>query len=162
MATFETTGIDDLMLSMQEVAEIPDEIVDDILAAGAEVVVEAQKKQLTSLGLFSSGKLILSIDWVKKSGDYKGGKRRYVLIYPTGVHHTYATAQKQRQNKGRKSNRYSRKVRNNDIGFILEFGAPNRGIPAHAWMWEANEKSADATTAAELRVYDEFLKSKNL
>ena len=52
MATFSVDGLGDFMLSMQQVAELPGEVIDEILEAGSEVVIKAQKDELLTLGLY--------------------------------------------------------------------------------------------------------------
>ena len=69
MATFSVDGLGDFMLSMQQVAELPGEVIDEILEAGSEVVIKAQKDELLTLGLYdneSSGPhLVDSIKLIK-------------------------------------------------------------------------------------------------
>ena len=44
MAQFNAKGIDGLMLSLEEFAEIPDAVVEQMLEAGGDVVVAAHKQ----------------------------------------------------------------------------------------------------------------------
>ena len=53
-------------------------------------------------------------------------------------------------------------TRNAEVGFIHEYGAPGRGIPAKQWMRKANERAEDAACTAAEEVYDDYLRSKNL
>ena len=53
-------------------------------------------------------------------------------------------------------------TRNAEVGFIHEYGAPGRGIPAKQWMRKANEQAEDAACTAAEDVYDDYLRSKNL
>ena len=53
-------------------------------------------------------------------------------------------------------------VRNAEVAFVEEFGAKNRGIPAHQWMRRANESAADDAVEAAARVYDQHLEDKGL
>ena len=45
MATFSVDGLGDFMLSMQQVAELPGEVIDEILEAGSEVVINIRKSR---------------------------------------------------------------------------------------------------------------------
>ena len=66
MATFSVDGLGDFMLSMQQVAELPGEVIDEILEAGSEVVIKAQKDELLTLGLYdneSSGPHLVDSIW---------------------------------------------------------------------------------------------------
>lgn len=170
MAKFNAEGIDGLMLSLAEFAEIPDDVVDGILDAGANVVVKAQKRELTALGLYRTGTLENSIQGFRKVGKIFGERKRYVLIYPYGnrgyrnrklkVKFGYAT-------KNRAGRHYTvggdrKVVTNNEVGFIHEFGAPRKGIQAKNWMKTANGKAEEKMVEAEAEVYDQWKKSLNL
>jgi len=142
MAKFNATGIEGLSLSFQEFAAIPDEVVEEMLDAAAEVTVRAHKRKIRLLQLVDTGKLAASIRAFKK---VKGGKRS-VVVYPYGKH----------------DERRGKPVTNNEVGFIHEFGAPKRGIPAKQWMRKANEECAPEVEQVEFEIYDRWLKSLNL
>lgn len=155
-----------LNLTLMELAEIPDDVVDKMLAAGAEVVKAAHKRKLRELGLIDTGVLEGSVTAHSKV-DRKSG-RRYYLVYPSGTHHTYNSVKKVKVYKRSKHGRtYTvggglRKASAGDVGFVLEYGAPRRGIRAYQWMAQANAECENDVLAAEERVYDEWLRSKNL
>ena len=141
MAEFSFSGIDELMLSMQEVAEIPDEVVDEMLNAQADVVVEAQRKQGKAMGVHRTGLTVKSI----KKGKVKLRKdgTRCIYVSPMGT--------RKRGNK---------RVRNAEIGFVTEYGT--RTQKARPFIKTANEKSAAETTAAAAEVHHRWLESKGL
>jgi len=139
----ETSGLDKLILSMEELAGIPDSVVSDMLQAGAAVVAKAHAKRLEELGLVKTGRLKGSIKVRPKMR--RKGDERYTLVYPSGTHHTSATG---------------KATANSQVGFILEAGAPRRSIKAYGWMRDANEQCADEAVEAEAKVYDDYLKSK--
>lgn len=56
--------------------------------------------------------------------------------------------------------KHGNKRRAAEVAFVNEFG--KAGQPARPFIQTANEKAADAATDAAARVYDSFLKSKNL
>ena len=168
MARFNAQGIEGLELSLEQFAQIPDDVVEAMLKAGGEVVVAAHKRSIETLGLMDTKKLRDSIKAHPKVITKDGVKMRSVLVYPTGKR---GTRNRKKVTKTYKNSRHGRTytvggdtvdVTNNEVGFIHEFGAPERGIPASQWMRTANEASADATTAAEFEVYDEWAKSLNL
>ena len=102
MATFSSTGADDLILSLEEVANLPDSVKDDILNAQADVVVKAQKAKARSYGVNKTGVLISSIT----KGKPKTSKGvRTLTVYPRGT-----------RKRGDKT------VRNAEIAFVAEFG----------------------------------------
>lgn len=162
MAKFNAKGIEGLALSMQEFAEIPDNVVEEMLTAAGNVVVAAHKQQLTSMGLVKSKMLRDSIKAHNKAGSARNDWQRYVLIYPEGQHGT--------RNRKRVTKQYSRSrhgrtysvggdvkiVTNSEVGFVNEYGAPRRGISGKRWMEKANETSAPAMVSAELAVYDRW------
>lgn len=140
MAEFGVTGLDELMLSMQEIAQIPDDVVDEILNAQADVTVEAQKAAGRQMGVEDTGITLRKL----KKGRVKLRKGQRVLyITPTGSRKRGKT-----------------RTRNAEIAFINEFG--KKGQKARPFIKLGNEKSAEAATAAGFRVYDRWLKSKNL
>ena len=168
MARFNATGTDKLELTMQEVANIPDDVIEAMLRAGSEVVVEAQKRKIRSLGLVKSGKLLNSIKAFSKIGSTKNDYGRYFLVYPYGKHGERRRKLVVKNYKASKSGRTHtvggdvKAVTNSEVGFVQEFGAPKRGLKPKQWMRLANEESASAMTQAEFEVYDQWLKSKDL
>jgi hypothetical protein len=165
MARFSAAGLDELELSMSEISEIPRNIKIEMLMAGGQVAIEAQKKQIASLGLVDTGKLrdsIRAFPKVNRNGDW------YVLVYPYGKHHTYRRKQVTKSCARSKHGRTytiggdAKDVTNNDLGFVYEFGAPNRHIPALQWMRTANEQCSAQTTQAMMDVYSKWLESKKI
>lgn len=148
MANFSVSGLDEFMLSMQQVAELPESVIEDMLKAGADVVAEAQRKEASAVlrGPYATGETALSIE--KGRVKLRRDGSRIIYVTPTG-------------NRKRGKRKVS-KTRNAEIAFVNEFGVPHRGIPARPFISVANEKSAAATTAAQAAVYNQFLESKNL
>lgn len=157
MAKF-SSDVGQLMLDMQQIAEIPEDVIDEMLQAGSKVGVEAMRRALRRMGLVKTGQLMNSIVAVRKTG--KDG-RIYYLAYPKGRRkaepHVLSVSNVNRVNP---LHTYAKPPTNNDVGFVWEFGAPKRGIQPRQWMRTANEESADDVVAAEFKVYDNWLKSK--
>lgn len=168
MAKFNATGIEGLALSMEQFAAIPDDVVEEMLEAAGRVVVQAHRSEISARGLVKSGRLEGSIEAISKAGSARNDFKRYVLVYPTGRHHTYqsrvVTKQYARSKHGRTYTKGggAKVVTNSEVGFVQAYGAPKKGIRATDWMNKANEKAAPAVEAAELTVYDRWLKSLNL
>lgn len=140
MAEFKADGLDSLMLSMQEIAEIPDDVQDEMLNAQANVVVRAQKRKIRAYRIYDTGQAQRSI----KKGKVKVKKgTRVIYITPTGT-----------RKRGEKQ------TRNAEILFVNEYG--RRGKKARPAIRDANVESADETTAAGMEPYDRWLKSKGL
>lgn len=140
MAELTTSGLEELMSDMGAIAEIPDATILDMLTAEAEIVAEAQAAEAKAMGVFDTGKTAESITFDKKLKETSDGKAVYVYL------------------KGSRSDGSRRRVA--EVAFINEFG--KRGQPARPFIKTATEKSADAATDAAAKVYDDYLKSKNL
>lgn len=125
-------------LSVEEITEIPNDVLQEMLSAGADVGMAALKREIRALDLVKTGQFVNSL--VKRLKTDKTG-RPYYLVYPTG---------KRREGTGGPTNSL--------VGLVHEFGDGSRGIPAKQWARTAVEKCADDVLAAELAVYDEFLK----
>ena len=157
MATMVTDGLDEFMLSMQEIAGLPNSVVDDMLQAGGEVLVQAQKRAAPK----KTGKMSGSI---KKGRMFRNWKGAYIDIKPEGTHHTTGSPSKggRSGNTGKRRGSTGNTVSNAEVAFIHEFGAPGRNIKAKQWMLKANEQSAVQTTEAKQKVYDKWLTDKGL
>lgn len=162
MAKFSANGVGELMLSLEEVLDLPLDVQDKMLEAAAQIGVDAMKASISQLGLYDTGQLEESIT----AGPPKTSKigHRYVHVYPRGARRDYLTVGKIRRVsiKGYRKSGKPIKTDNSEVGFVLEFGSPHRGIKAYQWMRTALEKSADAVVNAEFKIYDEWLKSKDL
>lgn len=147
MATFKNDGMTGLLLTLEEIAEIPEEVVSDMLNSSADIAVKAMRQSLIEKQLVDTRQLLDSIKKRKPKKD-KGGDHA-IIVGPAGI--------RQRNGKAMKST-------NTEVGFVHEFGAYRKGsrVPASQWMRLANEKCAPDVEAAQLAVYDAWLKSKNL
>lgn len=143
MAEFSATGLAELMLSLQEVAQIPDDVQDDMLNAEADVAVAAQRKKVRAYGIYDGRSAKHVADSLKK-GDVKvKDGARAIYITPTG---------------SRKRGKLT--TRNAEILFVNEYGRKNqRARPA---LRDASEECADAAVQAAFEIYDRYLQSKNL
>lgn len=155
MAEFKATGANDLMLSLKEIEAIPEEVKYQMLDAGADVLITAQKNSVRAKGLVNSGRLAGSIKGTRKlTADRGGYMQPSVLVYPSG---SYPRVARRRKDKGK-----AKPVRVAEVGFVQNFGAAKRRIRPTSWMDSANAQAAGAVEAAEAAIYDKWLKSKNL
>lgn len=138
MAAFTSFGLDDLSLSLEQLAELPSEVETEMLQAAGDVLQEGQRQELEALGLVDSQALkrSISVKVIQRDG------RRRVIVYPAGSRSDGQT--------------------NNDVGFVLEFGAPDRGIPAYQWMRSANVKNEERAVEAAAAVYRQWLETLGL
>ena len=174
MANITFIGDVDLGLSFEQIAEIPEDVVKEMVMAGAAITVEAQKAKLKELNIYDSNArakqhLIDSVTAFYKQGrGGNDGPGRYAVVYPAGKRGVRKRKKITKVYKRSKSGRTYTfggdivDVTQAEVAFIHEYGAPRRGIPAKAWMQQANEGCANKVVEAELKVYDEFLRSKNL
>ena len=137
MATFSAKGIEGLELSMREIAEIPADVQDEILNAQADVIVEAQKSRGRTYGVERTG---MTLDSIKKGRPKLKYGSRVVYVTPTGTN--------------KDGNRHA------EVAFVNNYG--KRTQKARPFITDANEMSAEQTTAAGAAVYDEWLKTKGL
>ena len=137
MATFDCNGIDDLMLSMAEIAAVPEDVQDEMLNAQAAVVERAQKSKGEAYGVHRTG---VTLDNIKRTTPKSGKSGRGLYVYSQG--------------KNADGNR------NAEVAFLAEFGKKNQR--ARPFIKDANETSENETTAAALSVYDNWLKSKGV
>ena len=140
MAKLSVDGLDGLMLSLEEIASIPDDVVQAMLDAEAQVVEEAQIAQGMTMEVYDTTQTLRSI----RRGRMKRAKdgSRVVYITPQG--------------------RNDRGERNAAVAFINEYGVPSRKIPPRPFIAVANEKAAGPAVAEAEKIYDEFLRSKDL
>lgn len=141
MAQFSFKGLDEIQLSLKEIADIPEEVQDRMLNAQADVVVAKQREKAIAYGVVDTGLMVRSI---KKGAPKTVKGARVLYVTPKGT---------RTRGKGKKTN-------NAEIAFVNEFG--KRNLKARPFIRDANEESAEAATEAAMRVYDEWLQSKNL
>lgn len=145
MAEFRADGIDALMLSLQAVANMPMETQDEMLNAGADVLVSAQRAKVRKYGIYDADNTETRhvADSIQKNRPQTRKGVRTIYVVPKG------------------SRRRGKKVtRNAEILFVNEFG--KRGQKARPAVRDATEEAADAVAAAEMQVYDQFLKDHDL
>lgn len=140
MAELSTSGLDELLSDLGSIAELPDAVVLEMLTAEAGVIAEAQAAEARAMGVLDTGKTAESITFDKKLKTTADGKAIYV--YP----------------KGTRSDGNKRRVA--EVAFINEFGKD--GQPGRPLIRTANERKGDEAVEAAAKVYDDFLKSKNL
>ena len=139
---FEMEGLDALILGLEELAALPDEVLLEMLEAEAEVIKAAQVRSIQET--FSAQRTHQLEQSLKVNSQLRRSRNgyAYITMTPSGT----------RENG----------VRNAEVAFVEEFGAKNRGIPAHQWMRRANESAADDAVEAAARVYDQHLEDKGL
>lgn len=141
MAEFKAVGLDELALSLQEIAEIPEDIQDEMLRAQGNIVAQAQRESAQRYGIQRTGTLIRSIKPGKVKLDKHGSRVLYVTPVGSRV-------------------RGGKKTTNAEIAFLNEYGT--RGQRARPFMRDANERSAEAATQAAADIYYRWQDSRGL
>lgn len=140
MAKLEMDDLEVLRLSFEQIAELPDEVISEMLNAEADIVVEAQKASARKYNVQDTGLEIASIGKTKVQTSKDG---KCIHVYPQGSR-----------------TRNGIVTRNAEIGFLAEFG--KTGIPARPFIRDANEGAADKAVDAAYKIYDSYIASKNL
>lgn len=138
MAELSVSGLDGLLLSMEQAAEIPDGIAREMLEAEAAVVEEAQIAQGVTMGVYRTGQTLYSI----RKGKMKKGRSGERLIYVTPAG---------KNDKGE---------RNAAVAFVNEYG--KRGQAARPFIRIATEAAATPAVEEAEKIYDRWLKEKGL
>lgn len=147
MANLKINGLDALIDDFAALAQLPDEVMDGILEAGADVITEAQRTEIKRQWR-GPHSMEISAKSIKKSKAKKTKDGREIRIYPQGTR------------KRGKNN--VRTIRNAEIAFINEYGAPKRGIAPRPAINTANKKAEDKAVDAGEKVYHQYLDSKKL
>lgn len=94
MPKVEIDGLDDLLLSFRELAQIPDEVVDDMLNAQADIAAAAQQEEAKKMlvGDYVTGTTALSI----KKGKIKLKNGQHIAIGATTICFTAPNKTKRR------------------------------------------------------------------
>lgn len=143
MAEFSCNGLDGLMLSLKEIEEIPAEVQDEMLLAGAEVVAKAQREKVMDYGIYDGSSPKHVADSIKPGKVKLKKGQRFIYVSPTGSRRRGKTV-----------------TRNAEILFVNEYGKKRQ--KARPAVRDANEASAEATVTAQLAVYNKYLRSTDL
>lgn len=147
MAKFSTRGVDELTLSLEQLATTPEETQYSILEAGASALIPRWKETLQSMK--RTGQLIESVKAARKKGETP-----IVAITPKGKRKGAYTGQRKTHGGG------TYQGTNAEVAYVLEYGTPR--MAATHWMETTNEEASDEVVAAEAAVWDDYLKSMNL
>lgn len=152
MAQLDVQGFDAFAADLEAAKNLTEEESYRILEAGGEVVKAKMQEVISRMGLILGDVLRKSIKVFRKSDD-----RPYVLIYPDGKHHVTHGYGPEGRGTGKR-----RTVNAGEVGFVLEYGAPERNLNAYHWMETAVEESAETTTEAMQEAFNEVLAAKGV
>ena len=138
MANFSVDGLDEFMLSMQQVAELPESVMDDMLNEQADFLIPEIQERGRAYGV-GSGDLLKSI----KKGKPKRGKNggRQLIIAARG------------------RNKVS-KTPNSYVAFLNNYGS--RHNVAKPFWTDTESMSDKSLNKIAAGVYSLWLESKNL
>lgn len=133
---FDFSGIDYLERVTEALMTLPDSVLNEMLEAGADILVKAQTDMARSMlvGEFTTGTTASSITSGKKK---KSGLGMSIEVYPQGT-----------GANGRPST---------EIAFINNYG--KKGQPARPFITDANNQSQDKATEAAADVFFKYLDS---
>lgn len=140
MAELSTSGLEEIIGDLEDIATLPDDLVLEMLTAEAEIVAAAQEAEARAMGVFDKGITAGSITHGKKLT--VRGSERCLYVYPRGT----------------RTDGNTRRVA--EVAYVNEYG--KEGQPARPFVNTANEKAIEAAVDAAEKVYDKYLKSKNL
>ena len=111
MANLSTSGLEELIGGFDAIAEIPDEVVLEMLVAEAEVIAPAQEAEARAMlsGKYSTGETAQSISYDKKLKKTSDG--RAIYVYPKGTR------------------RHGNRRRAAEVAFVDEFGKQGQPAP---------------------------------
>lgn len=154
MAQFKVNdGAGRVALDLEALGRIGDEDAYTILNPAANVLTERFTKKIKSIFQQHTGKLAASVQGFRK----KSGEGPYMLVYPYGAHHRYKSRKGGKKGKGGSKN-----VGANEVAFVLEYGAPARGIEATHWMEDAMYESESEVGEAMQEGFDALCDSKGI
>lgn len=168
MAKLQITGFEEAIDLLDHIANMPDEIIDEMLIAGGEVAAEALRYSTLKEGVFDTGQVYDSITLGKPRKDktigvYFKGLRAGASAPATKPRKSGAPkevtteAEAQAYIDNLKSQSVRVRSRNADVAFINEYGAPDKNIPARQFVRKAQEDAAEPATEAATRVFDEYM-----
>ena len=138
MANFTTHGIDAVCMAFEEIAQMPDHVIEDILLAEAQVVKREEKSSAESMlqGPYYEGGVAaaLEIGKVKRTSD--GG---HLFVTFEGMQHKNRVA---------------------EIAFVNEYGKESQ--PPRQFIRTAIAKCEDEAVEAGADVYEKWLQSVGL
>lgn len=150
MAQLSFSGLDELMLSMREIAEIPDEVQDEMLNAGADALIPEIKARGEGYGIGSGeqaeGILLESLTKSKVKQSQKKG--RYITVYFKGSRIRGMDGEKKKP----------KRIKNSEIAFLNEYGT--RHQIARPFVRDTIQMSEATVVREEAAVYNRWLESK--
>lgn len=150
MSRFEVNnGAEELIQDLQKLGKLSEEDHWDILTPAADLLVKKFAAKIKKLFKQHTGNLADSIQGFRKSG---GGDGSHILVYPHGPHHKYQS----RTKRTKKGGAASKTANANEVGFVLEYGAPSRGIEATHWMENTLEENSGEISEALQQGFNEY------
>lgn len=135
MGQFQVLGLDELEGFFNNLAAMPDDVIDRMLNAEADIAVNAQKRTASSMlkGPYDKGAVSGAVKKSKVKGTKSG--KAINITFPGKQH----------------GNRIA------EIAFVNEFG--KQGQDARPFIKTANEECADEAVNAAGAIFDEFINS---
>ena len=152
MAKFTINGMDEILASFEQLANLTDDDKMSVIMAGAKILLHRQREKIESLFVQRTGDLANSLTIQEKSGD----DGPFAWLFPKGKHRGSSTGK--RKGKRRSNGRYS--GTNSEVAYILEYGSPRIG--ATHWMETANEEAEAEVVGAQQEAWNDLVTKKGL
>ena len=135
MASFDTSGIQELISEMRRMGEAGGEVARAMTLAAAEEIRTVWRKTAEDFGLIDTGAMVDSVTYPNEPTEIGG---IFIIdVYPQGTD--------------------ARGVRNAEKAFILHYGSSR--LPPTYWVDEADKRSAEPVRARLESIWSEFLES---
>jgi len=168
MAKLSVGDWEGFQIDLMKLAEMPDEVKDEMLSAGAEVVARETRIEATKLGLEYDIKN--RNERHTAAGNTLRGQRR---SYTTGATAKSVSVGKMKKGKGGAPAKYvyfkgdrpprspnSKKIKATEVAFLNEFGSKN--INQRSFVYNANRRAAKEACDEQEKVYKRFCEKNNL
>lgn len=154
MARLDVQGFDAFAADLEAAKNLTEEESYTILEAGGEVLKAKMQETISRMGLILNDVLRKSIKIFRKTGE-----RPYLEVYPSGKHHVTHGYGPDGRGTGRR-----RTVDAAEVGFVLEYGAPERNLRAYHWMETAGLRAtvSGELTEAMQQAFNEVLDAKGV
>lgn len=148
-------GAEQLSQDLQKLGKISEADHWEILTPASDLLVRKFAAAIKRIFRQNTGKLAASIQGFRKSG---GGDGTHILVYPHGAHHKYQS----RTKRTKKGGAATKTANANEVGFVLEYGSPARGIKAYHWMENTLEENSGEISEALQQGFDEYCDKRGI
>lgn len=152
MAQFTFNGMDEIVASFDQLANLTDEDKMSVIMPAARLLLERQKQKIRTIFRQITGALAESLT-IEERSDEDGA---YAYISPKGKHPKSTTGKR----KGKRRSNGSYSGTNAEVAYILEYGSAR--IAATHWMENTNEEAEGEVIGAQQAAWNDLITKKGL